>query len=370
MCHNFKLIQGLYIAIKSNSKQNLSKISFKTELIYCSKLTYEKNIFRNKIYKRKHFKTQPTNRFMENVKLTINKINSIPVYMFFSLIVVLSKFIGIIDGGSTGTRLNIFEFEARNLKSHFLLPSKPGLHTLDLKDVNHKMKDLLLKGIDYLNSKNVDYENMFIGFYGTGGLRTLDARKSWKILKAVKDVLENFGFETEVELLKDTDEAYFALKTLDYLTDEKNKTHGKNGIIEMGGSSVQVAFKSKRGKFNIKDQNVCLLSYPNKGYIVRSFNNDVLPIKEINDLNLYLVAFFYDVLKDLGDNCLNINKIEKAMWNKCIEKYNEECRGLAYIKNFLRSLGIRDDKNFRIANEINGTNINWALGKALEKLDI
>ncbi|KAG0439209.1 Ectonucleoside triphosphate diphosphohydrolase 5 [Dictyocoela muelleri] len=286
--------------------------------------------------------------------------------MLFALF-IFAKYVAVIDGGSTGTRLNIFEFMGKKLKNHFLVFSKPGLQDLDFKSINLKIKDLLLRGIEYLNSKNVDYENMSIGFYGTGGLRALDKRKSSKILKIVKDVFESFGFKPEVCLLKDVEEGRLALKTLDYLTEENNM---KNGIIEMGGSSVQVAFKSDHCRFNIGEGNVCLLSYPDKGYIVKKFNNDISPITELNDHNLYLIAFFYDILKDIDGNCLNLNKIEQEINNKCTLNNTENCEGLKYIRNFLKSLGLKNDKQFRIANEINGINLNWALGKALEKIDI
>lgn len=157
---------------------------------------------------------------------------------YFFLINALK--IGIFDGGSTGTRLNLFEFDNKMLRSQLSIKSdkmktskvKKGLHQLSDQDIENTVQYLIKES--HVTSKTP------LGFFGTGGLRAINIDKQKKVIDIVGKTLKNYNL-IQSRIIDGVEEALYSFKAFEYI----NPQEKDYVIIDMGGKSVQIIHKDK-----------------------------------------------------------------------------------------------------------------------------
>ncbi|KAK1349656.1 Guanosine-diphosphatase [Hamiltosporidium tvaerminnensis] len=209
-----------------------------------------------------------------------------------------SEYVAVIDAGSTGTRLNIYEFLEPGyfLNSYFVAKSEPGLSTLRDRDkIEKTLKTILDEGSEFLDSKNISIKDIPISFQATAGLRMLSEDLTADILENIKLFFHAKQLNVkdyEIAVIDGMREGIYALESLIYLrTFEKNVIYNlfcknlerdnklrhpdiekcseiilnKNekdtrkttyGIIDMGGGSVQVALQLKNKDDNLPERDI------------------------------------------------------------------------------------------------------------------
>jgi len=183
------------------------------------------------------------------------------------------QFAAVFDGGSTGTRLNIYQFDSTGLtlKSHFFENVSPGIHKVE--SAEEVLKHLLRKGREFLKrcGHSPDYDFPVV-FNGTAGLRLLESDKREKILSQVKEVLvrEMKRKDVEVRVIDGKEEGFYAWAALVFVTQAKEKI----GIIDLGGGSAQISFeidkdarKTEDGVVKGKTKNVLSRSFLGMGLV-------------------------------------------------------------------------------------------------------
>ncbi|KAI5171525.1 ectonucleoside triphosphate diphosphohydrolase 5/6 [Nematocida sp. LUAm3] len=153
-----------------------------------------------------------------------------------------NQFIGVFDGGSTGTRLNIYKFDSKGyvLLAHALESVLPGIHesVSPEKDINFLFK----KGEKFLlDNGHMSGYDFPVVFNGTAGLRLLESSKREDILKLVKKVLQEVTKKNEVEarVIDGKEEGFYAWAALTFITKIKEKI----AIIDLGGGSAQISLE-------------------------------------------------------------------------------------------------------------------------------
>lgn len=104
----------------------------------------------------------------------------------------------------------------------------------------------------------------------------------------------------------------------------------------------------------------------NNDCVEKSLNNQNFNLVKnyLRNSKIYLLSVFYDVLSKFG-KFNTIHKIEQYYDVECYNK-SEECKDIDYIIKILKKLGIGQNQNFQNIKFINGKNLTWSLGKALE----
>lgn len=152
------------------------------------------------------------------------------------------QFVAVFDGGSTGTRLNIYKFDSKGLvlKAHVMHNISPGIH--QVASPKKVVQELLAQGKSFLkkNGHPPEYSSFPLVFNGTAGLRLVEERKRASVLQEVKQTLESeTKKETEVRVIDGKEEGFYAWAALVFVTQIKPKI----GIIDLGGGSAQISFE-------------------------------------------------------------------------------------------------------------------------------
>lgn len=179
------------------------------------------------------------------------------------------KFVAVFDGGSTGTRLNIYQFNESGLvlKSHLFRKTSVGIHLS--KDPGKDIKDLLAAGKKHLTKMHhITGYDFPVVFNGTAGLRLIDERTRNSVLSTVKEaILSETGEKEdkiEVRVIDGKEEGFYAWAALVFTTQIK----GRIGIIDLGGGSAQISFEVDKDMQGVQDG---IVHGKNKDVLSRSF---------------------------------------------------------------------------------------------------
>lgn len=160
----------------------------------------------------------------------------------------------VIDAGSTGTRLNAFNFRKSLLTGSFELSNdlfveiKPGLSSF--ADDPKKGANTILELLSHSKLQSVippsEWANTPLALKATAGLRLLPEKQANALLDEVRVVLADLPFytnENSVSIMEGVDEGIFSWFTINFLTNSlSGGIRDTAAAIDMGGGSTQITF--------------------------------------------------------------------------------------------------------------------------------
>lgn len=291
------------------------------------------------------------------------------IYLFVRILSVHSSTVGVIDVGSTGTRLNIFEYKDSRIVKIYNFENTPGLSELDDKQIEDKLLALVERV-----GKNIP-----IGIYCTAGFRGIPPELANHKLKVMEYALRDYNIK-ECRILSGEEEGYLAYLTLIYFKRGSRRYKDRdNALVDMGGRSVQVVYPTNNKLKTVSYQlghkegvsaldchlleDICIKKLSDK-------LSSLEPLRDLSDMDVYLSSFFYDVLiKNLEKKSFNLSELMKIFSKKCNGLKSPDCKDFFYVVTFLLELGIPKDKILYLLGYLNGVRFNWSIGKALEMLN-
>lgn len=205
----------------------------------------------------KTLKNQPKSNF-----LTISLISVAFAVVFYLLFVIFRhkspvdgrKFGIIIDGGSTGSRIHVFEYKIEGgipkfdfgPNGHSSMRVSPGLSSFE--DDPERAGESLLELLDF--AKRMVPKELWgdteVRLMATAGLRLLDLKIQDRILESCRRLMRSAGFKFRDDwalVITGSDEGLYAWAVANYaLGTLGGDPHLTSGIIELGGASAQVTF--------------------------------------------------------------------------------------------------------------------------------
>lgn len=163
----------------------------------------------------------------------------------------------VIDAGSTGTRLNAFNFKkslitgSYELTNDLFVEIKPGLSSFadDPKKGAETILELLSHSKLQLVIPPSEWANTPLALKATAGLRLLPEKQAQALLDAVKAVLADLPFytnENSVSIMEGVDEGIFSWFTINFLTNSlSGSVRDTAATIDMGGGSTQITFAAE-----------------------------------------------------------------------------------------------------------------------------
>ncbi|KAH9387406.1 ectonucleoside triphosphate diphosphohydrolase 5/6 [Nematocida major] len=337
------------------------------------------------------------------------------------------KFIAVFDGGSTGTRLNIYQFDGKGLvlKSHFFKNIPGGVHTS--KAPKDDIQALLSAGETFLekNHHSTGYDFPMV-FNGTAGLRLVGERARNSLILSIKEAIkESTKREVEVRVIDGKEEGFYAWAALVFVTQMKDKI----GIFDLGGGSAQISFEVEK---DLQDAQEGIVHGKNKDVLSRSFlgmglfaglervrksdekkhcawgresfslpqckmhmksvigamiqettaGKEIAPgISQVN--TIFVTSFIAEMLNSLQTpGTAQFKDIKKVANSLCRKDYSGsnpgkeetpgrnrlDCVGVTYAIIFMENLGVGLFTPIRNASKI-PTDISWSLGRALSLLE-
>lgn len=177
-----------------------------------------------------------------------------------------SQYVVILDAGSTGSRVHIYEFEslaenqspdtAPKLLSEVFELTRPGLshYPDDAKSSAESLNPLLRLALQTVPARL--HSVTPITLKATAGLRLLGPEKSNRIMQEVEShIIEGFPFPVPsngVSILDGQDEAVYAWVTANYLLEnlnsKSNAVKKTAAVFDLGGASSQIVFEPSNPK--------------------------------------------------------------------------------------------------------------------------
>lgn len=245
------------------------------------------------------------------------------------------KNIAIIDAGSTGLRLHIYNFDQQFKEIQQFLYPEP----LSINNSTFAIKSLL---------SNID-TSIPLGFYATAGLRN-DPNKTIIMSNVIKE-LKKYNLK-ESKILTGQEEAIGLFTAFEYFWPEIQEYY----LLDMGGMSTQIVSKTT---------NFITIDSINTGIMTKKVDNIT------NNLNNAKEIFVFSVLKDLLQdfNGKYIKEIQHSIKHKCskiIQQQSLSCRDLIYISDIFNKLNISSFTKIKFINNFNNNMyVSWPVGKAL-----
>ncbi|KAI3729196.1 hypothetical protein L6452_17849 [Arctium lappa] len=164
----------------------------------------------------------------------------------------------VIDGGSTGSRIHVFEYVIEDGGPVFDFGGKNGLGSMrispglsafaeDPETAGGSLLELLTFARKRVPEK--EWGKTEVRLMATAGLRILDSGVQELILESCRNVLRASGFEFRdgwASVISGSDEGVYAWVVANYALGTLGGDPGETtGIIELGGASAQVTFVSR-----------------------------------------------------------------------------------------------------------------------------
>lgn len=172
------------------------------------------------------------------------------------------KYAIVIDAGSSGSRLFIYEWsdtpdhgfpivrsapKGRKVgEPQWSFEVEPGLSSFEdkLDRIDEYLDQLTDYAVEKIGRRAVKRTPLYL--FATGGLRSLDNEKQQRILKAARESLHETGFDVKAAaVLEGSYEGVFSwlsVNDLMGLLTPNISTYDSRGILEVGGASLQLTF--------------------------------------------------------------------------------------------------------------------------------
>jgi hypothetical protein len=187
--------------------------------------------------------------------MTLGLVFGLSVVPSQSAIAAEVAYVSVVDAGSSGSRIALYESGAQPLGSPDRLmekkPSVPPLSDFEANPIEAGPKGMgpLLDELDaYLASKGVDKSNVSVSVLATAGMRNVEQRDpaaAQAIMDSVTAYIPTRGYTVgEVSIMSGQREALYAWIDANASSGTLDDGDNKVGIVEIGGASAQVAFQS------------------------------------------------------------------------------------------------------------------------------
>ncbi len=314
-----------------------------------------------------------------------------------------------IDAGSTGSRVYLYEHDAKTIKLLDKMRVEPGLSSFH-NNVNGIQKYLepLIAFSKKLLPEGVEPKNVSITLQATGGLRALSNKNQKAVIAKAQKVLAASEFkEAQAEVISGATEGVYQWTAINYLLGNfDNPKKHTFGLVEMGGASLQVTFLNHEpllpGRY---EPQLYSKSYDGFGetwawnkYGSKACKNIPLDYKACRRFvakhitvlhkpklqgDFYLVDNFEqlatllnlkkvssNILDELGPaNCLKSLERLKLDLPFASEHYlSKICFDTAYMSVVLEKLGFARERELIATREIANTALSWTLGSLLNRL--
>lgn len=163
------------------------------------------------------------------------------------------QYLIVLDAGSSGTRLHLFQysnvnqsaFHHQSISEILNVKTSPGISSFaqNLVGIEKNLRPIFDATQEKLNANSVDLKSVPLLFYSTAGMRLLTDDEQNKIYAEIQKVLKTYKFDVkEVKTIDGKTEGLYAWLSVNELSHSfsQEKT---NGILEMGGASMQIAFE-------------------------------------------------------------------------------------------------------------------------------
>jgi apyrase len=197
------------------------------------------------------------------------------ITLFFSATSFASQYIAIIDAGSSGSRLYLYEYE--KTKS---LPTIKTIYTKSIdiplsfyKDTPQKAAEgvipLLNSMMEFLKDHQINPKQVSIDILATAGMRLLPEDTQDAIYLQISNyVTQHYPVQLDdIGTLSPEEEAIFGWLDVNYLLNNFQNHSPTIGSIDIGGASMEIAFEDKTN-----NRNDTSITIDNQRYTVFSAN--------------------------------------------------------------------------------------------------
>lgn len=163
----------------------------------------------------------------------------------------------IVDAGSSGTRLHLFQYQldadspATNLPTIKNIPI--DVHRIDTALASFELNpdaastvldSLFNEALEVLDTLNVNPKNVSVSIFATAGMRLLSEDAQNAIYAAiVKHLKQKYTFSSiKARTISGEEEGIYGWIAVNYLGNKFTNTSKTDGIINLGGASMQIVF--------------------------------------------------------------------------------------------------------------------------------
>ncbi|KAL0341444.1 UNVERIFIED_CONTAM: putative apyrase 7 [Sesamum calycinum] len=275
----------------------------------------------------------------------------------------------VLDCGSTGSRVNVFEWMIGNgsrvygnlpvlLRSYpdnvnkssgcqyHCMQTEPGLHNFvnDAVGVRASLEPLIRYAEQWVPLERRAATPIFV--LATAGMRRLVAEEAKRVLGDVENVVKEHGFlyrKSWVRVLSGKEEAYYGWVALNYKMGIFGKSSRAStlGLLDLGGSSLQVVAEVDA---SMKDENV--------------FRSKIGPVE--HDIVAYSLPAFG--LNEAFDRTTALLSHTQALGESAggIFEVRHPCLGSGFVQNYTcrGCFGIDSRVNINMSNQVQGSELN------------
>lgn len=171
-------------------------------------------------------------------------------FLLFFINPALADYTIIIDAGSTGSRLHLFQHSPATplplIHDLFTQSMQPGLSSYanHPQEAGSSLKPLFDAAIVQLNQAKVNPNQVSISVLGTAGMRLLPAESQQLIYASVGDFIkQHYAFRLgKLATISGKEEGLYGWLDINYLAQNFQQGLPTLGNIEMGGASTQITF--------------------------------------------------------------------------------------------------------------------------------
>jgi apyrase len=275
------------------------------------------------------------------------------------------NYIVLIDAGSNGSRLFIYEYTKTKqiplIINVYSDSTKPGLssYRLDPEAAAKSLNPLLDQAKHYFNRHLIYQSAVTVHVLATAGMRLLPPASQQAIYDSIiQNIHKNYNFKSaEARTITGKEEALYGWLSVNYLTNRFTEKLPTVGSIEMGGASSQIAFETDK-MVNLNDFYIFTIANKQMVVFAKSFlglgNNQSLQLINKNPQAIFCYPKGFKLTKNKG----------KFIYSNCKELFKQyiltfQITNLSLLlkeKKLIAYSAIYHTFNFFDGNHLNNTN--------------